>query len=132
MDYLNLRNKKNQFPLLTGLFIPEFDELLEVFSEKWEDFHEYYRMDGSPRVNKAYISKKSQLPTSGHKLFFILYYLRNHPTQTALAASFGMEQYQANQWIHRLSTLLNESLASLKLLPFIQTCFKTSFLFPAI
>jgi hypothetical protein len=38
MDYLNLRNKKNQFPLLTGLFIPEFDELLEVFSEKWEDF----------------------------------------------------------------------------------------------
>jgi hypothetical protein len=117
MDYLNLRNKKNQFPLLTGLFIPEFDELLEVFSEKWEDFHEYYRMDGSPRVNKAYISKKSQLPTSGHKLFFILYYLRNHPIQTALAASFGMEQYQANQWIHRLSTLLNESLASLKLLP---------------
>ena len=117
MDYLTLRKKLDQFPLLTGLTVPEFDELLEIFSEKWGNFHKYHRMDGSIRTNKAYISKKSQLPTTGHKLFFILYYLRNHPTQTALAASFRMEQYQANQWIHRLISILNESLSSLKLLP---------------
>jgi hypothetical protein len=117
MDYLKIRNKTEQFPLITGLSVHEFDELLETFTEKWDSYHKYHRMDGSIRTNKAYISRKSQIPTAGHKLFFILYYLRNHPTQTALAASFGMEQYQANQWIHRLTTILNDSLSSLKLLP---------------
>lgn len=117
MDYIKIRKKPEQFPQITGLLISEFDELLDTFEEKWENYHKYHRMDGSIRTNKAYISKKSQIPSTGHKLFFILYYIRNHPTQTALAASFGMEQYQANQWIHRLTGILNESLSSLKLLP---------------
>lgn len=117
MDYIKIRKKPEQFPLITGLKITEFDNLHEIFEKKWDTFHNYHRLDGSIRINKAYISKKSQIPTTEHKLFFILYYLRNHPTQTAIAASFGMEQYQANQWIHRLIDILNESLSSLGLIP---------------
>lgn len=117
MDYIKIRQKQEQFPLITGLKITEFDELLEEFELQWSEFHKYHRLDGTIRVNKAYVSKKSQLPTPGHKLFFILYYLRNHPTQTAIAASFGMEQYQSNQWIHRLTKLLNETLDSLGMVP---------------
>lgn len=117
MDYLKIRKKPDQFVNLTSLTKDEFDKFQTTFEEEWDKFIKYHRLDGSIRKNKVYVHKNSQLPSTPHKLFFILYYLRNHPAQTALAASFGMEQYQANQWIHRLTGILESSLYSLGMLP---------------
>ena len=117
MDYQKIRNKQDQFISITGLSVTEFDQLQETFEEKWEEFIKYHLLDGTQRTNMPYVHKNSQIPSTSHKLFYILYYIRNHPTQTALAASFGMEQYQANQWIHRLTEILRSSLFSLGMLP---------------
>ncbi|OQY45670.1 MAG: hypothetical protein B6242_09810 [Anaerolineaceae bacterium 4572_78] len=43
------------------------------------------------------------------KLVFILFYLRFYPIQVVLAFLFGMSQAQANEWIHRLTPILNQA-----------------------
>jgi hypothetical protein len=51
------------------------------------------------------------------KLLFILNYLKTHPIQETHAQNFGMEQSQANQWIHLLLPLVKQSLADCSELP---------------
>ncbi|MEI6751969.1 MAG: transposase family protein [Paludibacter sp.] len=47
---------------------------------------------------------------SRSKLIFILSYIKNNPLQQAHAASFNMNQPQANLWIHLLKKILNTTL----------------------
>jgi hypothetical protein len=54
------------------------------------------------------------LPTAAEKLFFILYYLKNNPTQQALAFTFDLPQDMANKWIHLLAPILSKTLKSFK------------------
>ena len=51
------------------------------------------------------------------KLVFILFYLRFYPIQVVLAFLFGMSQAQANEWIHRLTPILNQALGYEQVLP---------------
>lgn len=117
MNYNKLRGRPDSFILLTGLKVEEFDDLLLSFEPEWDDFIQHFRLDGELRINKTYVHKNNQIPTTAEKLFFILYYLRHNPTQAALAASYDMEKYQANQWIHRLFKILKQSLVKMKMLP---------------
>jgi hypothetical protein len=50
-------------------------------------------------------------------LVFILYYLKNNPLQQAHAAMFGMNQPQADRWIHLLKIILLKALKVSKSLP---------------
>jgi hypothetical protein len=51
------------------------------------------------------------------KLLFILVYNKTYPLQTAQGLMFGMGQSQANEWIHRLSPILESALESLGHMP---------------
>lgn len=117
MNYNKLRGRPDSFILLTGLEVDEFDNLLLSFEPEWDDYVTHFRLDGKPRINKAYVHKNNQIPTIAEKLFFIFHYLRHNPTQAVMAASFDMEKYQANQWIHRLTKILKHSLDKMKMLP---------------
>ena len=51
------------------------------------------------------------------KLLFILVYFRLYPTQEVQGYLFGMGQAQANEWVHRLTALLNRALGYEEQLP---------------
>ena len=51
--------------------------------------------------------RKAHLSVLEDKLLFILVYFRLYPTQAVQRFLFGMSQAQANEWIHRLSRVLN-------------------------
>lgn len=44
------------------------------------------------------------------KLLFILVYFKVYPLQEVQGTLFGMSQSQANEWIHRLTTVLHATL----------------------
>jgi hypothetical protein len=54
------------------------------------------------------------LPTAADKLLFILYCLKNNPTQQNLAFIFGLSQDRANKWIGLLVPILSKALKSFK------------------
>ncbi|WP_317110957.1 transposase family protein [Chroococcidiopsis sp. SAG 2025] len=51
------------------------------------------------------------------KLLFILVYFRLYPTQEVQGYLFGFGQAQANEWVHRLTRVLNQALGKEKHLP---------------
>lgn len=117
MNYNKLRARPDEFRLVTGLNVNEFDDLLVSFEQEWDDFFQHFRLDGEPRSNAAYEHKNSKVKGAEEKLFFIMFYFRHNPTQAVLAAIFEMEKYQANQWIHRLSQILKQCLNKINMLP---------------
>ena len=48
---------------------------------------------------------------------FILFYFRQYPTQEVQGFLFGLGQPQANRWVHRLTTVLNQALGEEQHLP---------------
>jgi hypothetical protein len=61
--------------------------------------------------------RKAKLNELADKLLFILVYFRIYPTQAVQGYLFGMGQPQANEWIHRLTRVLNQALGYEKQLP---------------
>ncbi|MBT7041143.1 MAG: transposase family protein [Bacteroidetes bacterium] len=117
MNYDKLRARPKEFRLVCGLNIDEFDSLLITFDQEWDNYFQHYKLNGDPRINSPYIHKNNKVKGVNEKLFFILFYIRQNPTQSVMAAIFEMEKYQANQWIHLLLKILNGSLSQRKVLP---------------
>ena len=88
---------EEQFKAMTSLTKEEFEELLKIFMQVWEE-QDNHR--GSPE----------KLRSVGDKLFFILFYLKNYPLQEVQGFLFGLDQSQANRWIKVLSQILRNTL----------------------
>lgn len=110
MRYSQLQNKPRTLRSLTGLNPSEFDALLSSFGTAWDGFvTETFEQRGNRK--RAYgAGRTAHLEQLADKLLFILFYFRQYPTQEVQGFLFGMSQSQANEWIHRLSGLLNEAL----------------------
>lgn len=117
MNYDRIRLDSEQFLALTSLKIEEFDELLLVFTIFWDKYAHKYRYDGKPRLNISPAQGRGKLPTTAHKLFFILVYYKTNMIQHALGACFEMNQSQANKWIKKIEFILHKALKSKELLP---------------
>jgi Helix-turn-helix of DDE superfamily endonuclease len=61
--------------------------------------------------------RKPHLAQLCDKLLFILFYFRHYPTQEVQGFLFGIGQPQANQWVHRLTKVLNQALGYEQQLP---------------
>ena len=110
MQYSTLKSKPRTLRSLTGLNRDEFEALLISFGAAWDSFVKatfFERADRKRAVGAGRIAHLKQLED---KLLFILFYYRQYPTQEAQGFFFGMSQSQANEWIHRLSGLLNQAL----------------------
>ncbi len=95
---------------LTGLSVEEFDSLLTDFSTTWDDHIRHFTIMGEVRKRKVRKErKKSQLPTTGDKLFFVLYQFKNNCLQESLAAQFGMAQPHVCLGLQLLSKLLKKN-----------------------
>lgn len=109
ITYYDLQTKPRVLQSLTGLNPGEFENLLLSFEEAWTQFVE--KTFQQKTRQRAYGGgRKSHLEYLEDKLLFILVYFRLYPTQEVQGYLFGMGQTQANEWVHRLSPLLNQAL----------------------
>jgi hypothetical protein len=116
LSYGELQGKPRILQSLSGLKPDEFEILLESFGQAWEDFvHQTFHGEGRKRAYGA--GRKPQLKQLEDKLLFILVYFRLYPTQAVQGFLFGMGQAQANEWVHRLTGVLNRALGYEQQLP---------------
>src|SRR5919201_515238 len=109
LSYDTVRQRPDQFLACTGLTVDEFDILFQAFSQAWDAYRK-----------KNYVNSgggKPKLPRVVDKLFFILFYYKVYPIQSAMGAIFGMSQSQVCTWIHALSPVLQSALGIEKCLP---------------
>ena len=116
ITYKDLKTRPRVLKSLTGLTPKEFDVLLLSFQMAWDEFVE--KTFQTKRRQRAYGGgRKAQLEALEDKLLFILVYFRLYPTQEVQGYLFGMGQAQANEWVHRLTALLNQALGYEEQLP---------------
>lgn len=99
---------------LTSLLPEEFETLLVKFESKFESHIAKYKLDGSIRYNKYSPRSEKTLTTTAEKLFFILVYHKQNPTQEFLAFSFNLHQDMCAKWIKFLLPILEKSLHEYK------------------
>lgn len=116
MTYAELQTKSRILCSLTGLKVEEFEALLPSFAAAWYTFiQETFQREGRKRAMGG--GRKAHLNVLEDKLLFILMYFRLYPTQAVQGFLFGMSQAQANEWIHRLTQVLNQALGYERQLP---------------
>jgi len=116
--YAEKREKPPSFRALTGLNVEEFDVFLPFFDVAWTTHMEETTITGAYRWNRPHVSyRHSPLPTSADKLFFILVYIKQAPTQEVHGALFGLSQSNTNKWIHAIYPALYHALAVQGLIP---------------
>ncbi len=119
MNYATIYQNDKKFLSLTSLYPQEFDELLSAFAQEWYKYHKHYDAFGKRRKAPKLSCQNDRrtLPAVEDKLFYILVYLKNNPTQEFQAATFDIDQGQANRWINTLSNILEKALKKLDVLP---------------
>lgn len=110
----DLLKDAKQFRALTSLLPEEFEALLSKFESAFDRYIEKYKLDGTPRYNKYSPRGEKILDSSAEKLFFILVYHKQNPTQEFLAFSFGLRQEMCALWIKFLLPILEKTLHQYK------------------
>ena len=118
LSYAKIQNKPSVFRCLTGLTLQAFEHLLPAFLRAYEQaLDQQDAQREAPRQRRRGGGRKSALATMEDKLVFILVYFRLYPIQEVQGLLFGLGQPQANEWIHRLTPILNAALGYEKQLP---------------
>jgi hypothetical protein len=118
MNYTELLKNDKSFLSLTSLHVAEFEYLLHFFEPLCEDYYKWHTIDGKLRkLPRLKANAKERLPTSGHKLFFLLIYLKNNPIQNFQAASFGVSQGQVSHLFKALNPILSATFKKMNLVP---------------
>jgi hypothetical protein len=116
--YMELIQNPRRFLALTGYTVDEFRALLSFFRVRFQAYVTRFTLEGKPRQHRTYSTyKNSTFPTMEDRLLFILYYMKTYPIQQTQAQLFGIQQSQANQWIHLLLPLVKQALADCGELP---------------
>lgn len=116
--FKQLKDKPQLLRCLTGLNLTAFKELLTGFERAYQnDLERRDEERAVPRQRRRGAGRKGALPRIEDKLVFILFYFRLYPVQMVQGYFFGMGQPQANEWIHRLTPILNQALGYAMQLP---------------
>jgi hypothetical protein len=117
ISYDKVKENATLLIALTSLTSSEFEKLLVTFEKAWEDYIIKNHIDKKERHRQYGGGRKPVLLKIEDKLLFILIYLKLYPLQILIGFLFGMSQSQANEWIHKLSSVLKMALDSLSVLP---------------
>lgn len=118
LNYAQIKDKPKIFRSFTGLTLPAFSQLLNDFGRAAEQsWHQQEAQRRQPRQRQRGGGRKPTLVTLEDKLVFILFYFKFYPIQEVLGFLFGIGQPQANEWVHRLTPLLNAALGYEQQLP---------------
>jgi len=118
LRYAKIKRKPKIFQSITGLKLSAFARLVAAFARAYEQaLDQQDAQRPLPRQRQRGGGRKAVLATVEDKLVFILFYFRVYPTQEVLGFLFGLGQPQANEWVHRLTPLLNTALGYAQQLP---------------
>jgi hypothetical protein len=117
LSYEQVKGKESQFKSLVGMSIADFDLLHNYYEVEWKGYITHFTVSGTPRSRPHRVRKDGKLENSQDQLLFILHYLKSNALQQHHAAAYGMNQPQANLWIHLLLRLLRKTLKNLGELP---------------
>lgn len=117
LSYHILRNKPRVLRAFTSLDREEFEMLLIPFEQAWDAYVTYSLRHKKVRKRRSGGGRKPHLLAIEDKLLFILFYFKVYPLQEVIAAFFGMSQGRANEWIHKLSPILESALGAAQCLP---------------
>lgn len=119
MNYAKIRTNPTRFLALTSVSITLFDEILPFFTDAHDEYFCWHDIKGKKlsRQRRQVIQSNSPLPTVAERLFFILVYLKNNPTQEYFGECFDMAQQQCGQWIHVLNEILTLAMKEADVLP---------------
>ncbi len=110
-----------QMKALTGVSQTQFDFLLPVFGQVYQEAEQNRYEDGveaGTRSRKPGAGIKGKLPTLDDKLKFVLYYYKTYPTFDVIGSQVDMGRSKANENLHKLSPILYDTLVQLELLPY--------------
>jgi hypothetical protein len=119
MQYKKVKDDR-QMRSLTGLSMPQFEILVQEFSEDYKEWQEEVYQDGvtiGTRHRRPGGGSKGKLPTMTDKLFFTLVYLKTYPTFDVLSTQFNMSRSKSNENIHKLMPVLAQTLIRLGAMP---------------
>ena len=117
LSYHTLKHNPRILRALTSLNPEEFATLLIPFQQAWDAYvSEHYRHKDS-RKRRYGGGRKPRLGTIEDKLLFIMFSFKVYPLQEVIAYVFGMSQGRANEWLHKLSPLLERALGAVHCLP---------------
>ncbi len=118
ITYAELVKKSSLFQNLTGLRVEAFTALLSAFADAYaQDLEHREKHKATPRQRQRGGGRTGTIPQLEDKLVFILVYFRFYPVQVLQGYLFGLSQAQANEWVHRLTPLLNAALGYQQQLP---------------
>ena len=118
ITYAKIAKNPKLFQSLTGLSTSAFAQLLPAFEKAYEtDLRRRDEQKTKARQRQRGGGRHSTIPEMADKLVFILVYFRLYPVQVLQGFLFDLSQPQANDWIHRLTPVLNEALGYEQQLP---------------
>jgi hypothetical protein len=117
LSYHRLKQHPRVLRAFTSLDPNEFDTLLIPFEQVWEAYVSTHYRHKKWRRRRYGGGRKPRLVTLEDKLLFILFYFKVYPLQEVIAHVFGMSQGRANEWIHKLSPILERALGEAHCLP---------------
>ena len=117
LSYHRLKTNPRVLRALTSLEPKEFDTLLIPFEQAWDAYVSAHYRQKASRKRRYGGGRKPRLVAIEDKLLFMLFYFKVYPLQEVIAQVFGMSQGRANEWIHKLSPILEQALGKTDCLP---------------
>jgi len=91
----------------TSLDPEEFAMLLLAFEKAWDDYINQHYIHKKSRKRRYGGGRKPHLVAIEDKLLSILFYFKVYPLQAVIARLFGMSQGRANEWMYKLTPILD-------------------------
>jgi len=117
LSYRHLQDNPRAFRTFTSLDPSEFATLLPSFEKAWNDYIDNNHIKKKRRKRRFGGGRKAHLASIEDKLLFILIYFKIYPLQEVMASMFAMSQGRVNEWIHKLSAVLQDALGHAQCLP---------------
>lgn len=117
LNYDDLKENAKRLRAFTSLDRAEFEALVTPFAQAWADHIYQTQIRGQDRQRSYGGGRKATLTRMSDKLLFILFYHKVYPLQEVMGVIFGLSQGQVNQWVHKLSPILQRALDQQALLP---------------
>jgi len=117
LSYQQLKHHPRVLRAFTGLDQAEFEKLLIPFAMAYHAYMYDQHVTKKSRQRRYGAGRKPRLAIMEDKLLFILFYFNVYPLQAVLARLFGMSQGRANEWIYKLTPILESALGEAQCLP---------------
>jgi hypothetical protein len=119
INITRILENNTQLLALSSLYREEFDSLLSIFQARWYQHYRHFSILGKrrkyPLIN--YRKDTTTLPSTAHKLLFILIWFKTGSIQQQLAAEFDLTQSHVSHWLKALHPILAQSIVDLHCQP---------------